>query len=128
MKLLPREITILDEIEKAARAGQPCPTNIELSHTLGAASTSAANNAVSRLQDLGLIKIERGSNWRVITILATGQHTAKPKPSRTNRKTEPTVKGPFPARVSRDTCFLCGTRMDLPSPRCARDHAMEMAA
>jgi hypothetical protein len=30
-------------------------------------------------------------------------------------------------RVSRDVCFLCGTRGDLPSPRCRGQHVREAA-
>ena len=67
---------ILAMLERAADAGQPCPTNAEITEALGTSSLSTAPDTIARLERDGLITVERGIRSRVVTIVATGHRTA----------------------------------------------------
>ncbi|AYJ87645.1 hypothetical protein D3Y57_19100 [Sphingomonas paeninsulae] len=120
--------TILRILTAAANAGDQCPTNGVLAEAIGALSISAPANAISLLEAIGLITVERGSCRRMVTIVATGKSTApvvskiraygtsaSPKPH--NRKRRP-LEYAEPVRVDpsrivdRDPCTYCGTRSD----------------
>lgn len=66
----------LAAIERAAEAGEPCPSNNDLADLLGHASPSAGSDIVRELEALGLILVERFQQARRVTILATGRVTA----------------------------------------------------
>lgn len=129
-----REKLVLRKIARAAREGKPCPTNIELSNDLQSGSSSTGGDVVRALEAKGLIEVTRGHNWRIVTVIETGHRTVHPEmeAKRDPRRSPNTIyirpKGPVPEPVSRDACFMCGTRMDLASPRCSRPHAEAVAA
>jgi SOS-response transcriptional repressor LexA len=67
---------MLRALERAANAGVPCPSNEDLSRTLGYASPSKASDLIATLETIGFITVERGSDTRVVTIVKTGKGTA----------------------------------------------------
>lgn len=67
---------ILSCMEGAAERGEICPTNDALATLIGAASIATASRHVKELEQRGLIRVERGSRSRVVTIVATGKSTA----------------------------------------------------
>ena len=128
------ERQVLAELSIFANEGLPCPSNREIAEERGILKSATVMQTIARLEYHGDISVERGDGWRIVTITATGKRTGKTRlVSQGGGRSDAgiyqsTVRNPAPDPVHRDTCFLCGTRMDLPSPRCARDHAMEMAA
>lgn len=68
--------TVLAAVTRAAEAGEPCPTNDQLANLCGFLSPSGGSTALSELEKLGLIKVQRGQASRVVTIVATGKRTA----------------------------------------------------
>lgn len=67
---------LLEILTRAAETGAACPTNSVLAELLGYAGTGAVSGAVKRLEDRKLIKVERRSSSRTITIVATGRSTS----------------------------------------------------
>jgi hypothetical protein len=67
---------MLRALERAANAGVPCPSNDDLSRTLGYASPSKASDLIAMLETIGFITVERGCDTRVVTIVKTGKRTA----------------------------------------------------
>lgn len=116
--LTPRERIILREIEKAAHSKLPCPSNNDLCRALGVKSRATTVTAIKRLEDKGLLVVERASNFRVATIVTSGLRTAIPEPLgphsnwRELMSLEPRISGPIPAPVFRDPCPWCNTRRD----------------
>lgn len=116
--LTPRERIIIREIEKAARSKLPCPSNNDLCRALGVKSPSTTVTAIKRLEDRGLLVVERSNNFRVATVVASGLRTAMPRPSEPSAKwrelvsLEPRITGPIPDPVFRDPCPWCNTRRD----------------
>lgn len=72
------ESVVLRMLEQAATAGLACPDNRTLANAIGANSISTAARVVNTLEDAGLIDVERTSNTRVVTIVATGERTGAP--------------------------------------------------
>lgn len=72
------ERIVLDAIIGAAERGEPCPTNNFLKTCLGYNSQSSVCHLVKRLEQHGLILVERFSAHRIVTVLATGKKTAEP--------------------------------------------------
>jgi len=122
----PAEKTILAAVERAANAGDECPTNIELADLAGLNSVGASSGALSRLQQRGLVVIERGPMHRVVTIVATGKKTAgvvtvphwsergvKPVAPKPVPVSSPVLRpAPPPIAVDRTPCGFCGVRAD----------------
>lgn len=118
---------VLGLIEIAADEGLPCPTNTQLFDELGV-SISEGSTILVALELKGLIKVERGSSRRVVTIVATGKRTAgeitnthwryRPKESerqKAKRRVEnhqSRMEEVELRRVDRDPCFRCGSRKD----------------
>jgi len=103
---------IFEIVNDAAERGEPCPDNPTLIAATGHLSTSAGTIALQDLHDRGLIKLERFSDCRVVTIIATGKRTAggNGAPKRTRPRIDDSKLGP---RVSRDPCPRCGVRADI---------------
>lgn len=64
---------ILKVFEQAAEAGEGPPTNNRLCELFGWASWSMASRAVAKLEEAGLVTVERGHHARNVTIVATGK-------------------------------------------------------
>lgn len=71
-----REATAYKYLRRAAAAGAPCPTNVELCVILNAESLSTPPEILNRLERLRLISVERYRRSRRVLIVATGQQTA----------------------------------------------------
>lgn len=67
---------IYDAIERAANAGEPCPSNGVLAEIAGLSGIGTPSILVKRLEEAGAIEVERGGRSRVVTIGATGRRTA----------------------------------------------------
>jgi len=72
---------VLGMIEAAARAAARCPTNEEICAALGWASVGQASMAVSALERAGLIRVERFSKARIVTVCSSGLSTARHSPA-----------------------------------------------
>jgi hypothetical protein len=133
----PREKAVFALVERAATSGMTCPTNNELAEVAGISSVGSASEILSRLQQQGLISIERGQCSRVVTILETGKRTAgvvsgphwRDQSGRTSAPCKPRQKedrtiialraaereqaiADLP-RHDRDPCSYCGVRGDI---------------
>lgn len=124
------ESVVFNMLNQAAERGDPCPSNDLICVALDASSPSRGSEVLHRLERKGLIKVERGTMSRVVTIVATGKRTAgtvadvhwryRPenlhrrniKYSRTRPPPPPAPK-PVAVRVDRDPCPLCGIRGDI---------------
>lgn len=71
-----RAIRCLAILERAADAGEPCPTNETLARLLGYASGNGPSGLVNLLEVSGLITVARSNAGRVVTIVKTGKRTA----------------------------------------------------
>lgn len=69
----------------AAEAGQPCPLNMDIEDLIGCDSTSMGPWIIRRLEEKGLIKVERYQRFRVVEIVATGKRTARSPSMHTER-------------------------------------------
>jgi DNA-binding MarR family transcriptional regulator len=79
------EQIILDALAHAAEHNQPCPINMDLEFLIGADSTSTASWIIARLEEKGLIKVERFQRFRVVEIVKTGKRTARSPSMHTER-------------------------------------------
>lgn len=129
--LLPIEALVLTLLERAANARQPVPSNYAIADRIGASSPSTPSHVLKKLEQHGLIRVERFQAGREITIVATGARTAfdgerTPHSHAGRRRAPAKIAEPRPAvaepparelatlvRVDRDPCFRCGTRRDL---------------
>lgn len=85
LELNPQEQIVLNAITKAAQHDRVCPTNLDLEMMIGCNSSSVAPSVVKRLENYGLIYVERHQRFRRVKILATGQWTAKSPSQHTTR-------------------------------------------
>lgn len=76
--LTDREQRLLDLLTDAAERGAECPTNKTLGRQIGC-SFSRTSEAVSRLEALGFISVERTRTARIVTVTDTGLSTAAPR-------------------------------------------------
>jgi SOS-response transcriptional repressor LexA len=74
-----RAAILFDMIEKAAEAGESCPSTNEIADTFGFASTASSHRLMCELVDAGLIEVVTFTNGRTATIVATGRSTKPPK-------------------------------------------------
>jgi hypothetical protein len=63
-------------LERAANAGDTCPTNTALADLLGYASGNGPSGLVNLLEVSGFISVERSNAGRVVTIVKSGKRTA----------------------------------------------------
>lgn len=64
-------------VRQAAERGEPCPTNAALGERFGCGRARIVA-AFDFLASNGMITVERGSDWRVVTITASGKATHRP--------------------------------------------------
>lgn len=69
---------IYGELNRAAIAGQPCPTADDLVEVSGYSAVSSTVEAIQRLERRGLIEVHRFQRSRQIKIVESGQWTARP--------------------------------------------------
>lgn len=62
---------------KAADVGGECPSNYVLAYACGVSAANSASVIVARLEQRGLITVQRGSRQRKVTIVATGKSTCE---------------------------------------------------
>lgn len=62
-------------IERAANAGERCPTNETLAQLLGYSSGNGPSGLVNLLEVSGFITVARSNAGRVVTIVKTGKQT-----------------------------------------------------
>lgn len=77
--LSPWESRAYAAIERAANDGARFPTADDLIEAIGCESHASTVNVVNRLEQRGLIVVERFQRERVGTIVATGKRTAEPR-------------------------------------------------
>jgi DNA-binding FadR family transcriptional regulator len=66
---------IFSVIRQAAERGEVCPTNDILAERFACGKTAIVN-ALHFLESVGMIRVERGSDRRVVTIVSSGLRTA----------------------------------------------------
>lgn len=71
-----RTTRVYERLKVSAANGLPCPKNAALASSLGC-NISTISKSLSFLEANGLIEIERGNNWRVVTICESGLKTAR---------------------------------------------------
>lgn len=71
--LSPTESIVLRALERAADAGLPCPTNMELQFETGRDSVSTIIRSLWRK---GHIVVESGHKWRIVTLVSSGREIA----------------------------------------------------
>ena len=98
MYLEPRERTVLAMIEAAAAVGHRAPKNAQISAALGV-SRMMGSYYVTRLEQLGLISVERFARSRIITITATGQKTTGPEHKNSSAASGELPRAPEPNGV-----------------------------
>lgn len=77
-ELTPNERIVYDALVKAANASAPAPKHDELNELIGCSSTSTSPTIVRRLEEKGLVEVERFQRTRQICIVETGKCTAMP--------------------------------------------------
>jgi hypothetical protein len=70
------EQTVLDALCAAADAGQVCPTNLALEILIGVSSGSVVPKIVAKLEQNGLIAVQRYQRFRRVQIRQSGNWTA----------------------------------------------------
>lgn len=70
------EMKVFRAIERAANAGEVCPSNPALAAMVGFESVSSSSRALNSLEKFGLITVERYSSSRVVLIVSSGKRTA----------------------------------------------------
>lgn len=76
--LSPTEKITLEALSKAAHFNLPCPSNQEISDLVGSESVSTATRILQRLENKGLIIVERYQNARRVRIASTRRQTSDP--------------------------------------------------
>lgn len=124
--MTPNQAAVFRVIQETIAANEIMPTGPETASRSGVKITSV-NSAIYQLQDAGIIDIANyGSGKRVITIMATGEHTAHPDDAQKVRLAD-VPNDSFKAILPppRDPCWHCGTRMDI---GCAKYRSRRCAA
>jgi DNA-binding MarR family transcriptional regulator len=76
------EIMMLAAIDRALRAGQPCPTNDQFCSLLGYGSVSAPARVMRRLEAAGLVTTTHPNGCtRIVVITAAGQARLAQRPA-----------------------------------------------
>ncbi len=77
-EMTPAEALVYDAIFNAAERGEVCPLGLDIEMMIGAISTSMGPKMVRKLEEKGLIEVQRFQKYRIVTIVATGRTTARP--------------------------------------------------
>jgi predicted MarR family transcription regulator len=65
-----------DMLCQAAENNEPCPLNMDIEFALGFNSTSMGPKMIRKLEEKGLIVVQRFQKYRTVEIVATGKQTA----------------------------------------------------
>lgn len=76
--LTPREQAVFDAIERAARAGEPCPDNMTLACIVDCESLATPVRNLQMLEKKGFVRVTRYQRARQVTIVASGLSTRAP--------------------------------------------------
>lgn len=97
------EMKVFRAIERAANAGEVCPSNLEMAARFGFRSSSWCVKALKRLEEFGLVVVERFSRSRVVLIVSSGKRTAaygdKQEPNFSTGASRPTKRKKAGKRV-----------------------------
>ncbi len=128
---------IYDELVRAARAGDPCPSNSELCRLVGASSVATPAHSIARMAKAGRLKVAHASNGREIhiveldiTIVSKTRTKLSIREKQSEQAQRAASRAPAPEMaVYRDPCFRCGVRADVGcehTPEWARPVATEV--
>lgn len=112
--MTPNQAAVFRVIEETIAAKQIMPTAPRIA-TISGVKITSVNSALYQLQDAGVIDIANyGSGKRVITVMATGEHTAHPDDARRVRAAD-VPNDSFRAIVPEPVvpCWKCGVRSDI---------------
>jgi len=79
------ERAVYEMLIAAADNAEPCPLNMDIEDLIGVDSTSMGAWIIMRLEQKGLIKVERFQRFRIVEIVASGKRTARPASMHTDR-------------------------------------------
>ncbi|PZQ55280.1 MAG: hypothetical protein DI555_07995 [Novosphingobium pentaromativorans] len=128
-----RATKLLELLTRCAAEGRAAPSNADLTAFLQLDRANTVPRIMQRLEERGLIVVERYSCSRIVTIVATGQRTAgvpgtphwmdanraaraekKPKSDPAPVVRSPVIRSqPHAVSVDRDPCPRCGVRGDI---------------
>lgn len=112
--MTPNQAAIFRVIEETIAAKEIMPAAPRIA-TISGVKITSVNSALYQLQDAGIIDIANyGSGKRVITVMATGEHTAHPEDARRVRAAD-VPNDSFRAIVPDPVvpCWQCGVRSDI---------------
>ncbi len=129
---------IYDELVRAARAGDPCPSNSELCRLVGATSVATPAHSIARMAKAGLLRVTAASNGREIhiveldtTIVSKMRTKLSIREKQSEQARRAASRAPAPElAVYREPCFRCGVRADVGcehTPEWARPASTEIA-
>lgn len=72
------ERMVFEAICAAAEAGQTCPSNNTILDMTGYNAAAMAPLMVAKLEERGLIRVDRRQRCRIVEVVATGKRTAVP--------------------------------------------------
>ena len=112
---------IYDELVRAARAGDPCPSNTELCRLVGASSVATPAHSIARMAKAGRLKVKHASNGREIhiveldiTIVSKMRTKLNIREKQAEQAQRAASRAPAPeVAVYREPCFRCGVRADV---------------
>lgn len=76
--LTPRETVVFDAIKRAARAGEVCPSNLDLSALLDCESVATPTRYLKMLEKKGVVRVKRYQQGRTVSIVGTDLATREP--------------------------------------------------
>lgn len=85
----------------AADQGLPCPLNLDIEDLTGFSSSSMGACLIARLEQKGLIRVERYQRFRRVQVCATGKWTARPEGQRSKRKHVPRGAGSAAGKLAK---------------------------
>lgn len=111
------ERLVYEELVRAARAGESCPSNSKLCKMLGASSVATPSRIMKRLADEGRLVVTTYTTGRDVHIPEIALTISSATSSRTVHPTAGPVAvtaSPIPrSSISREPCFRCGVRGDI---------------
>lgn len=78
MDLSLNERLVYEALKRAADRCEPCPKHDELNAIINCSSTSTSPTIVKRLEEMGLIEVQRFQRSRQVRIVETDKWTARP--------------------------------------------------
>jgi hypothetical protein len=108
---------VYNELIRAARAGEKCPSNSKICALLGVSSVASASRIIRQLANEGRIVVKTYTTGREVHIPEIDLTMVSATFSRTVHPTvAPLAVSPSPlprSHISREPCFRCGVRGDI---------------